>query len=90
MSVRQNTTRFFDQWLEIYTYVAWLEASAAQNGGKIDPAAQEALRRGWYLGEDSFRDRLLALVEKAKGITPRKRRKPQVWRKIMVKGMPSR
>ena len=37
-------------------YVAWLEARAAQKGGKIDPAAQEALRRGWYMGEDSFRD----------------------------------
>ena len=33
------------------------------------------MRRVWYLGEDSFRDRLLALVEKAKGIKPRERRK---------------
>ena len=56
-------------------YVAWLEARAAQKGGKIDPVAQEALRRGWYLGEDSFRDRLLPLVEKVKGIKPRERRK---------------
>jgi len=56
-------------------YVAWLEARAAQKGGKIDPVAQEALRRGWYLGEDSFRDRLLALVDKEKGIKTRERRK---------------
>jgi len=56
-------------------YVAWFEARAAQKGGKIDPVAQEALRRGWYLGEDSFRNGMLALVEKVKGIKPRERRK---------------
>jgi len=56
-------------------YVAWLEARAAKKGGKIDPVAQEALRRGWYLGEDSFRDRLLALVDKEKGIKTRESRK---------------
>lgn len=55
-------------------YVAWLEARAANEGGNIDTAAQEALRRGWYLGEDTFRDQLLALVDKAKGIKPRERK----------------
>ena len=37
--------------------------------------ALAALRRGWYLGEETFRDRLLDLVEKAKGVKPRQRRK---------------
>jgi hypothetical protein len=49
-------------------YVAWLEARAANDGGNIDPVAQEALHRGWYFGEETFRDRLLSLVDKAKGI----------------------
>ncbi|MEI7957111.1 MAG: hypothetical protein WCJ66_18265, partial [Verrucomicrobiota bacterium] len=45
-------------------YVDYLEARAAENGGKFPPEASAALRRGWYLGDESFRDRLLALVEK--------------------------
>ena len=45
-------------------YVAYLEARAAADGGKFSPEATAALRRGWYLGDESFRDRLLALVEK--------------------------
>lgn len=55
-------------------YVAWLEARAADDRGNIGQAAQDALRRGWYLGEETFRDRLLALVDKAKRIKPRRRR----------------
>jgi putative transposase len=43
--------------------------------GEVDEVAQAALRRGWYLGEATFRDRLLALVDKAKGVKPRQRRK---------------
>jgi putative transposase len=58
-------------------YVAWLEARAANGGGDIDDVAQAALRRGWYLGEETFRDRLLALVDKAKGVKPRQRRKAE-------------
>ncbi len=58
-------------------YVAWLEARAANDGGGIDEAAQTALRRGWYLGEETFRDRLLDLVDKAKGAKPRQRRKAE-------------
>ena len=42
----------------------YLEARANENGGKFPPEASAALRRGWYLGDESFRDRLLALVEK--------------------------
>lgn len=48
-------------------YVAWLEARAKEDGGKISDEAQAALRRGWYLGEESFKDKLLTMMEKAKG-----------------------
>ena len=41
----------------------------------MDSVAQESLRRGWYLGEETFRDRLLSLVDKAKGIKMRVSRK---------------
>lgn len=47
------------------SYVAWLEARAAEHGGRIGDEAMEALRRGWYLGEDGFRDKLLGLLDKA-------------------------
>lgn len=45
-------------------YVAWLEARAAQDGGRIDEKAMKALRRGWYLGEATFGDRLLEMLKK--------------------------
>lgn len=32
-------------------------------GGKLSKEAITALRRGWYLGDDSFRDQLLNLIE---------------------------
>lgn len=44
-------------------YVAWLEARA-EEGGKIGEKAQAAMKRGWYLGEDTFKDQLLDLMEK--------------------------
>lgn len=47
-------------------YVAWLEARASAAGGKIEEAAMEALRRGWYLGQESFRDKLLGVMDRAK------------------------
>jgi REP element-mobilizing transposase RayT len=47
-------------------YVQWLEARASNPKKAIDKAATKALRRGWYLGEDGFRDKLLKLVGKAK------------------------
>lgn len=54
-------------------YVAWLEARVAEDGGKINDEAQAALRRGWYLGEESFKDKLLAMVDRARrGDKPRK------------------
>lgn len=45
-------------------YVAWLEARAASDEGKIDEKAMEAIRRGWYLGKESFKDKLLKMLEK--------------------------
>ncbi|MDP3849584.1 MAG: transposase [Luteolibacter sp.] len=45
-------------------YVAWLEARASQDEGKIDEKAMEAIRRGWYLGKESFKDKLLNMLEK--------------------------
>jgi len=54
-------------------YVNWLEVRAANDGGNIDQTAQDALRRAWYLGEETFRARLLDLVDKAKGVKARKR-----------------
>lgn len=49
-------------------YVAWLE-ERAKAGGELSEEASQALRRGWYLGEKTFRDRLLEVLEK-----PRARR----------------
>jgi putative transposase len=48
------------------SYVAWLEARAANENGKIDEQAMEAIRRGWYLGKESFKDKLLRILEKPK------------------------
>ena len=45
-------------------YVAWLEARANTAGGKIDEEAMAAIRRGWYLGKETFKDRLLKLLDK--------------------------
>ncbi|MEY3896664.1 MAG: hypothetical protein RLZZ214_2184 [Verrucomicrobiota bacterium] len=46
-------------------YVAWLEARAANAKGKVDDEATAAIRRGWYLGKETFKDRLLKLLDKA-------------------------
>ena len=62
-------------------YVAWLEARAANAKGKIDDEATVAIRRGWYLGKETFRDRLLKLLDNA--IQPAKggqRRTGEVFR----------
>jgi REP element-mobilizing transposase RayT len=45
-------------------YVAWLEARASNDGGKIDEEAMQAIRRGWYLGKDTFKDKLLKMLER--------------------------
>lgn len=44
-------------------YVAWLEERAADGGDGIGPEAMAALKRGWYLGEASFAEKLRKLVE---------------------------
>lgn len=43
-------------------YVAWLEARA-EEGGDVGEQAMKELRRGWYLGEPTFADKLRALIE---------------------------
>lgn len=62
-------------------YVAWLEARANE-GGKIGEKAQAAMKRGWYLGDDTFKDQLLDLMEKLKGGTRKRPRKgtAENWR----------
>ena len=34
-------------------YVSWLEARASNEGGRIEEKAMEAIRGGWYLGEEA-------------------------------------
>ena len=51
-------------------YVAWLEARAANAEGKIDEEAMEAIRRGWYLGKETFKDRLLKLLDRSAARAP--------------------
>lgn len=40
-------------------YASYLEERAKDRKGTLTDASLEVLRRGWYLGEDDFRDRLL-------------------------------
>lgn len=47
------------------SYLAWLETRATEHGGAISDEAMEALRRGWYLGEEGFKDKLLGLLDKS-------------------------
>jgi putative transposase len=47
-------------------YISWLEARAAAEGGRIDDKAMEAIRSGWYLGDEGFKDKLLGLIDKAR------------------------
>ena len=48
-------------------YVAWLEARAANDEGKLDESAMQAMCRGWYLGKETFKDRLLKLLDPTAG-----------------------
>jgi putative transposase len=43
-------------------YLDWLEIRASHDSGQLPDEAMRALRRGWYLGEESFRDKLLGLI----------------------------
>lgn len=78
-------------------YVAWLEARAANDGGSIDAEATKALKRGWYLGKEGFKDRLLKLLEKpgartrsggaARGEGPARDRGEKEAGRLLVEGM---
>ncbi len=46
-------------------HVSWLEARAESEGGRIGEKAMEAIRGGWFLGEEGFKDKLLGLIDKA-------------------------
>lgn len=46
-------------------YVAYLEKRALVANGDVSDEAMRALRRGWYLGEDSFKDKLMNLLDDA-------------------------
>ena len=35
-----------------------------QRRGRIDEEATEAIRRGWYLGKETFKDKLLKMLER--------------------------
>jgi hypothetical protein len=50
----------------------YLEKRAQEKGGELSPEAMAALRRGWYLGDESFRDRLLGMLEKSSGVLKKK------------------
>lgn len=67
-------------------YVAWLEARAANPEAAIDAAAAATLKRGWYLGEETFKDRLLALVDRARGVRQRVSRHEEVSRDYGERG----
>ena len=44
-------------------YVSYLEKRADEQKGNLSEEAMRALRQGWYLGDESFRDQLLDLVD---------------------------
>lgn len=46
-------------------YVYHLEASAQQSKGQVSTDAMRALREGWYLGEDRFRNHLMNLMDES-------------------------
>ena len=50
----------------------YLEKRAEEQGGELSPEAMQALRHGWYLGDETFRDRLLSLIEKPSSLLKKK------------------
>jgi hypothetical protein len=46
-------------------YVEYLEKRATEKKGKLSAEAMKALKRGWYLGDESFKNKLLDLVKKS-------------------------
>lgn len=53
-------------------YVDYLEKRARSNRGELSPEAMAALRRGWYLGDEGFRDRLLGMIDRTADTLKRK------------------
>ena len=47
----------------IRAYVEYIEKRSADERGELSDEAMAALRKGWYLGDDTFRDKLLAMVK---------------------------
>jgi putative transposase len=45
-------------------YATYLEQRAKLDGGGLPESAMTALRRGWYLGDATFRDKLLGSMQK--------------------------
>lgn len=62
-------------------YHTYLEERAKTHRGELSPEAMKALLRGWYLGDDSFRDKLLSIAD-SKNLKSRKRtsHNPEVLR----------
>jgi REP element-mobilizing transposase RayT len=48
-------------------YVAYLQRRAEENDGDLSDEAMRELRKGWYLGSDRFRDRLVNQIDAIKG-----------------------
>jgi REP element-mobilizing transposase RayT len=53
-------------------YARYLEARAMDRGGVLTDASLKALRRGWYLGEPDFGEKLRALLKGAVGSVVRR------------------
>jgi len=53
-------------------YVEYLEKRAREDDGDLSEAAMAALRNGWYLGDETFRDQLLGLVSKGSKLLKKK------------------
>jgi putative transposase len=54
-------------------YVEYLEKRALEAKGAVSDDAMRALRRGWYLGEDTFKDKLMNLLDEATSKLKRKK-----------------
>jgi putative transposase len=52
--------------------VNYLEKRASENGGNLSEAAMAALRGGWCLGDETFRDQLLGLIKKGSKLLSKK------------------
>lgn len=54
-------------------YVEYLEKRALEAKGQVSEDAMKALKRGWYLGEDSFKHKLMNLLDETAGKLKRKK-----------------